>query len=403
MLAAVAAACLLLAASSAQAFTRAPIELGPADGARPSAVVDAAGTAFVTWGIAEDLIGTCVLPRGARACAATATLSLDARASRPILLRRPQDGALFIVVGRDDLASDPDESVWAFSSADGVTWAGPVPIGLGLGGKLDAAVLTPDGLSADLLQADTGVSLYQRAPLAGPPATGLLNLANRPDGSVGAWDQPGDLLTTRRGRTLALLGSPADGFAFRVLTGPDPFADGSWTPFPARPVTRTAEDPRGAGGRRGTFVMYARNPLEQIRGAAPQVVRRLRGRRWARPRGVLYEIESNTDRSALAQDARGQLHAAAVGYDNRGRRECIAYARTRTGRWFSRAVSLTQANRDADRPCRPDLAVGPAGRGVVAWSTTGPPSVARVQRLAAGRGVTKPRPRSRRGCPRFPR
>ena len=29
----------------------------------------------------------------------------------------------------------------------------------------------------------------------------------------------------RSGATLALLGSPADGFAYRMLTGADPFAD----------------------------------------------------------------------------------------------------------------------------------------------------------------------------------
>ena len=143
-LAAAVAALLVLAAPAHAAFKRAPIPLGPGDGGSPSAVMDAAGGAHVVWGIAEDLIGYCALPAGARACARSATLALDARAGRPIILRRAQDGALFVVAGRDDFDSDPDESVWVFSSADGgVTWAGPAPIGVGLGAKLDAALLTP--------------------------------------------------------------------------------------------------------------------------------------------------------------------------------------------------------------------------------------------------------------------
>ena len=47
---------------------------------------------------------------------------------------RRRTALLFVVAGRDDLDDDPDESVWAFTSADGVAWSGPVPIGVGIGG-----------------------------------------------------------------------------------------------------------------------------------------------------------------------------------------------------------------------------------------------------------------------------
>ena len=403
VLAAATAALLALAPQAQAAFERAPVALGPGDGGSPSAVVDDAGTAHVVWGIAEELIGYCALPRGARACARSATLALDGRAGRPTILRRPQDGALFVVAGREALADDPDESVWAFSSADGVAWSGPVPIGVGIGGALDAAVLTADGLSVDLLESTTGGNLFQRAPLGGPPTAALLNLDNRPDGTTGVFDYPGDLARMRNGRTLALLGSPADGFGYRVLKGADPFADASWLPWPAKPVTRQWDEPRGAAGPRGAFVMYGVPILDQAYGAAPQVVRRLRARGWGRPRGLFYEVAANTASAALAQDGRGRLHAAVVGYANEGRTSCIAYARTRKGRWFSRAVSLTQSRRDADAPGRPRLAVDRRGRGIVAWATTGTPSAARAQWLKAGRKVTRPRAHARRGCPRFPR
>src|SRR5215208_6686126 len=103
VLGAATACALLLAAPAHAAFKRAPIELGAGDGGSPSAVVDPAGTAHVVWGIAEELIGYCALPRGARTCAASARLALDARAGRPEILRRPQDGMLVVLAGRHEL------------------------------------------------------------------------------------------------------------------------------------------------------------------------------------------------------------------------------------------------------------------------------------------------------------
>ncbi len=395
--------CALAAAPAAAAFERAPVELGPGDGESPSAVVDGAGTAHVVWGIAEELIGYCALPRGARACARTAQLALDARAGRPIVLQRPQDGLLVVVAGRDDLRDDPDESVWAFTSAGGASWSAPAPVGLGLA-AIDAAVLTADGQAVDLLQAGSDGNLFQRAPLAGPPAAAVLNLSTTPAGTTTAFNYPGDMVRTARGRTLAFLGSPADGFAFRRLGAGDPFADAAWKPWPAARVSRESEAPRAAAGPRGAYVMYGQHILDQVYGGAPQVVRRLRrDGRFGRPRGLFYEVTANTDRTALAQDGRGRLHAAVVGYADSGKRACIAYARKPKRRWFTRAVSLHQTIRDGEQPGRVRLAVGPGGGGIVSWSTSGTPSVARVQRLAPGRGVTRPRSHASRSCPPFPR
>ena len=270
IIAGVAALCALALASPAQAaFTRPPIELGPGDGESPSAVLDPAGTAHIVWGIAEELIGYCALPRGARACARTATLALDARDGRPQILRRPQDGALIVVAARDDSDDDPDESTWVFSSLDGVTWSGPALIGVGMA-DLDAAVLTADGAAVDLLSSDTGTNRFQRAPLGGPPATFALNLATNPDGTETDYDYPGDMIRLRSGRTMALLGSPADGFVYRVLAGADPFADAAWQPWPAARVTKEWEEPRATGGPRGAFVMYGVHILDQVWTARPR-------------------------------------------------------------------------------------------------------------------------------------
>ena len=112
---------------------------------------------------------------------------------------------------------------------------------------------------------------------------------------------------------------------------------------------------------------------------------------------------ANTDRAALAQYGKGRLHAAIVGYSDSGKRSCIAYARTSKHRWFSRAVSLHQTIKDAMAPGRVRLAVDRKGRGIVAWSTTGTPAVARLQRLKRGKGVTRPRRHAGRGCPPFAR
>ena len=394
--------CVLAAAPAPAAFKRAPIELGPGDGNSPSVVVDASGTAHVAWGIAEELIGYCALPPGARACTRSARLALDARAGRPVLMQRPQDGLLVLVAGRDEAREDPDESVWAFTSADGATWSPPAPIGLGLG-AIDAAVLTADGQAVDLLEAGGDGNLFQRAPLAGPPAAAVLDLSSTPAGASTRFNFPGDMVRTAGGGTLAFLGSPADGFAFRMLRAGDPLADASWRPWPARRVTREWDEPRAAAGPRGAYVMYGSGILDQVGGAAPQLVRKLRKGRFGRPRGLFYEVAGVTSDAALAQDARGRLHAAMVGDANPGDRTCIAYARTSGRRWFTRAVSLHQTVTAAAEPGRLRLAVAPSGRGVVAWATRGTPSVARVQRLKAGRGVTRPLRHARRGCPRFPR
>ena len=172
-------------------------------------------------------------------------------------------------------------------------------------------------------------------------------------------------------------------------------------PWPARRVTTAAEVPHGAAGPRGTYVMYAVDPLSQAFGKAPQVVRRLRGTRWARPRSVLSEVNANTSDADLVQDERGRLHAAIVGTDRSGRRTCIAYARSRRERWFTRAVSLHRS-RGAGRPEHVRLGVDARGRGAVAWTTTTTPPAVRLQRLKAGSGVTRPVRQALRACPPYP-
>jgi hypothetical protein len=393
----VAIVALLAAAAPTQAaFKRAPIELGPSDGTTPTVAMAPDGTAHVAWTVGEDVMRYCAIPPGVRACAAPVALSLISRASRPFIVRRPSDGLLAIVAGRDDLADDPDESLWAFTSLDGVTWTGPTRIAIGLGEGIEDVLLTADGLSVDVIDEDTAENAFVRAPLTGPPPATILDLNL---GSPFDFAGPSDLVRLRDGRTLALLASNADGSTYRLQTGADALADASWTPH--RILSPEEEEVVGAAGRRGAWAMYGRNLLDQVRGAPPQVIRRFRGTRWGRPRGLFYEVDANFPEHALAQDARGQLHAVIVGAADSGRRACVAYARTRKGRWFSRAVSLHQALRGADHPRGIALAVDGRGRGAVAWATAA--GAARLQRLKAGRGVTRPTSSFRRGCPGFPR
>jgi hypothetical protein len=218
---------------------------------------------------------------------------------------------------------------------------------------------------------------------------------------VSDFDYPGDLVRTRNGSTLAFLGSPADGFAYRILGGGDPFADASWQPAPPKRVTAQWNEPRAAAGRGGAYVMYGSGILDQVYGGAPQFVRKLGKRGWGRPRGLFYEVNGVTSNAALAQDGSGRLYAAMIGNAS-GKGSCIAFARTRKGHWFTHAVSLFKTVKDAQAPGRPRLAVDARGRGVVAWSSTGQPFAARLQRLKSGKGVTRPRRHARRGCPPFP-
>ena len=101
-------------------------------------------------------------------------------------------------------------------------------------------------------------------------------------------------------------------------------------------------------------------------------------RRWGRPRGLFYEVTANTSDAALAQDGKGRLHAAIVGYSDSGERSCIAYARSSRKRWFTRAVSSTRRSRTPRSP-----------------AASGWPSTTRGAASSTGR---PPAPPPRRGC-----
>ena len=214
------------------------------------------------------------------------------------------------------------------------------------------------------------------------------------------------MVRLRSGRTLAFLGSPADGFVYRILDRRRPVRRRVVAAVAGQArSTKESDDPHPAAGPRGAFVMY------EVAHHRPGVRRRRRRScavSTARSAGAARAAcstrsSANTTNADLAQDAKGRLYAVVLGYSDSGRRSCIAYARTWGKRWFTHAVSVHQTLKDAEQPGRVRLAVAPKGGGVVAWATTGTPSAVRVQWLKAGRGVTRPRAHSRRGCPPFPR
>ena len=149
--------------------------------------------------------------------------------------------------------------------------------------------------------------------------------------------------------------------------------------------------------------MYGVHVLDQVYGAAPQVVRRLRGTRWARPRGLFFEVNANTTDTALAQDGGAACTRRSSAPPTAAGARCIAYARTRQAPLVHPRGLAPPDAQGRREPGRVRLAVDPRGRGVVAWATPATPSVSRLQWLKPGRGVTRPRPSNRRGCPPFPR
>ena len=277
------------------AFQRTPIGLGAADGGSPSVVMDAAGTAHVAWGIAEELIG--VLRDPARRPRLRA--DDDARARRPLRPARhpaPPAGRRCCRARRPRRRRRRPRRVrLGVRHARRRQLGRPVPIGRRhrrrpRRRRADRRRRCPSTCSSPTPAATC--SSARRSPAR--PRRVVLNLDNRPDGTTGGFDYPGDLVRLRNGRTLALLGSPADGFGYRVLKGADPFADAvlASVPRPARHPALERAARRGRPARRVRDVR--RHVLDQAYGAAPQVIRRLRARGWGRPRGLFYEVAANT-------------------------------------------------------------------------------------------------------------
>src|SRR5829696_8608466 len=105
--------CGLLLAPAAHAGT--PFTVG--EGKAPHLIVDAAGTAHVTWHDDTNTIFYCQVPRGATACAAATSFDSGAEADDTFLVAA--DGALHIVMA-DSVAGKT--FVWK-STDNGALWS----------------------------------------------------------------------------------------------------------------------------------------------------------------------------------------------------------------------------------------------------------------------------------------
>ena len=379
-----------------------PIELGAERRRRARAwSMDPAGTAHVVWGIAEELIGYCAIPRGARAVHAHRA----ARARRP---RGPADHrappagrALIVIAGRDDIDADPDR------------------VDLGVHARRRRRVVRAD---ADRARHRRGARRrgVDRRRAGGRPAAGRHRLEPVPAGAArrpagGRGDQPRE--RTRRHH---------DRLRLSRRHGADA----------QRPHARLPRQPRGRillprphrrrSVRRRVVAAVARRHRHARVGRAAcrgRPARRLRDVRRPRPRpgvrrgaagrapasaapagaaraGCSTRSTRTRDRADLAQDGRGRLHAAIVGYADSGRRECIVYARkSQAPLVHARGVRVTRRSSDADQPGRIRLAVD--DRAAASWP--GRPTGRRRSRACSGSrraGASPARARARAAAAR---
>jgi hypothetical protein len=310
----------------------------------------------------------CRLPRGARRCDVRVAMPLADSSGPAYVVRRPADGALFVVQSNAPL---PDELTWVRASLDdGATWSAPSVIGSGnalLG--FDDVQLSADGGSLLTLTSDFGSGPHlQWGPLAGVQSQ-VLDLARRPDGSMpGNGNDHTRIAVLRDGRVLSVSESVTSRLLWRLFRGGDPYSQTAWRPFPAQRLP-DGYSPQVATGPRGTYVMTTRSPAAQLRGRASFRVRALRHSRLTRGRtfGGDVRIGGNNSSQAFFEDARGRLHAAWT--TTGGNDHCLVYARTPASRrsWFGAPTTLFNSRSGFRWPDDVHIATTRNGRGIAVW------------------------------------
>jgi hypothetical protein len=315
------------------------VSLGPTAGA-PSAVTDGAGTLHAVWRTYEqqggpDMLSYCRVPAGGTACTPVILGGFQSLVGNPFLLRRPQDGALIVVVPGND--AHEDHVTFVLTSGDGgTTWSTPTVEGAGMY-DVDRVALTPDGTAVDTLEDFVTQMSWQRIPLAGPPEQRIVSLTPEPDGRDTSFVFSDNIAYLPDGRPMIVGHSPdvGAGTRYRVLRrGADPYANASWTPWSAAPALGGISVITAAGPN-GIWAMTH----DSILAGTGLKVWRFDGRRFARPRS-LGTIGGRPTTNALgdtpvaggaydfAQDAGGRLHAA---WSKPGlcgaRRQCLLYRR----------------------------------------------------------------------------
>ncbi|HEY7620348.1 MAG TPA: hypothetical protein VH834_11275, partial [Solirubrobacteraceae bacterium] len=301
-------------------------------GRNPSAVTDATGTLHVVYNHVPqgspntDTTIYCRLPAGAPACQPIAFPGLpdNADSTAPHILLRPADGALFVVVS-GVVNRLPTTFLYA-SSDGGATWSGPAAIATGLE-NISSAQLTPDGGAVELMGGNGDDDMvYQRATLGGPVETRAIGL--QAGTQIGfAWRYR--LSRMPDGRTAAVAADSVLRSTLRVLNGPDPYQQASWSPWATAPSV-SGQFVGASAGPSGSWVLIA--PHERLR------LRRWNGRTFGTPRtmGTLAGVGGGdvgpvllNPPADIAVDLAGRVHVAFLApHALCGPSVCLAYRRS---------------------------------------------------------------------------
>jgi hypothetical protein len=338
------------AAGAAKVRTLAPSQ------SPPSAITDGAGTLHVAWetvtGPGEPhTVSYCRVATGPPVC--TQIGGFPSFVFDVHLLQRPQDGALWLIVGGADAGGD--HVTFALGSGDnGASWSAPSIVGRGIF-DLDNAVLTPDGQAVDTVDDSAAPLAWQQVPLTGGTETRVITL-----GTAGGYSDDADLLF-RGGRPM-LLAHATKASRFRVLRpGADPYADASWTPWSAAPGLRGISSDAAQGPRGILALSHSSIP-------AGQTLRiwRLGRHRWRplrRRNTVGSQLVGPWGRD-VEQDARGRIHLAWADTCGRRGRFCINVRHAARRHFLGRTRRLRLSK---SGPQDLSVAVNARGRGWLVW------------------------------------
>jgi hypothetical protein len=232
----------LLPAAAASAGT--PFTLGTTTNGNDEyalAMDDATGTAYVVWQTTATQVAFCRLPRGARTCASTTTITAPGEVGQPWLLRTPGTGELTLV---DVRYISGNVRVWT-SGDDGATWAGPVQVSDADPGTDSRRPLRLDG--GFLLTPTTNPALdVDRWALDGSEAA-TTTRTRLPAGAVGSLVY--DLMAAPTGTGLiATASNLADVYSWSIPDAAGADTAASWSASPTLVAAGEREPQLVAGG-----------------------------------------------------------------------------------------------------------------------------------------------------------
>ena len=247
---------LVTAFASAPASAAAPAPFTAGTGDRPTLTLDAAGNAWVAWnqridGLTNKVV-VCRVPRGATACAATASITPGEAAFAPPRIFVTGPNQLVLITTRCCYPG-PNRTQLYNSTDAGATWSAPV-----LAGSVDAsgdAILGPGNAISVVTDTVTGATNYQRVPLDGstPLTTATQVGTDEYGGTIGYFESRPVVVYFDFGS-----GSPYH-LDFSAYSGAgDINAAASWS---AQAPIGAGSQPRLAGGPSGLFLLSKQNDL----------------------------------------------------------------------------------------------------------------------------------------------